>query len=267
MRLPTRGSRKAPGRFRFAVPALITVWLAAGNGRAQLQVRLELEHRSFMVGEPFMARVLVENQGSTPVVLGDAYHNAELFIELVPRGSGPLPEAQRRQVRRDRVIMMGERDTELVEVTSLFEGHAPGTYLLRALMRYEDRLYQSNAIAFDRVRGIEMQSVRRALPGYHDIVLLYSLRYTRRDAGEVAFLVIEDSATGDNYGTFTLGPSVRVNPPAISFDSQGRAVVVHQSGRNRFTRSVVSADRDGAAFVAQTHHLPDGKPYPGQERR
>lgn len=258
-----RGLRLTGGVLRLACVLLSGLaWLACADASAQIRLGITLEHRSYMVGEVCAAKIVIQNQINTPLVFADVYHNAELFVELVSDGSIDLPEAARRSVSRDLVIMPGGEATELVEISSLFDLKKPGGYRLRAMLRYEDSLFRSNPIAFDLVTGVEILSVKRSLSGYYDIELDYSLRYWRRSDSVHAFLVVRDSSSGSIYGTFFLGPILPVNAPAIRFDEKGRAVVVHQSGRNRYTRSVIDVDRNGASFVAQTQHLPDGRPYP-----
>lgn len=229
---------------------------------AQLSLDLTLEHRSYVIGEVFTARVRMRNELDVPLVFDDEYRNAELFVELVRDRSSGVSEADRQPITRQTVIMPGTDKLELVEITSLFNLMQPGGYRLRVGIRHEDYLYLSASVGFDLVQGIEMLSVRRGLSGYRDVDLEYSLRYWRRSGSEHAFFVIRNTRGGSLYGTFRLGPVVRVNPPAIRFDKDGRAVAVHQSGRNRFTRSVFEVDSSGAVLVGQTHHLEDGSPYP-----
>jgi len=247
-----------------AVSALLGLVMSlAAPAVAQIELGISLEHRAYMAGEAFTARVVVQNGLDIPLVFDDEYSNAELFVEMVRDKSAGAPESDRRTISRQTVIMPGNKTLELVEITSLFNLTRTGGHRLRAGVRYEGYLYLSQPVGFDLVQGIEMLSVRRGLSGYHEVMLEYSLRYWKRTGGEQAFFVIKDVNSGIVYGTFRLGPVVRVNPPAIRFDSQGRAVVVHQSGRNRFTRSVVEVDSGGAVLVAQTHHLEDGRQYPG----
>jgi hypothetical protein len=245
------------------IPLLLGVLLASAvTASAQLEISVVLEHNSFILGEAFTARVRVRNELDVPLVLDDDYPNAELFVELVREKSSGISESDRQPVRRQTVIMPGTDKLELVEITSLFNLARLGGYRLRVGVQHDGHVYRSAPTGFDLVEGIEMLTVRRGLRGYRDVDLTYSLRYWRRSGGEHAFFVIKDNASGAVYGTFRLGPVVRVNPPAIRFDKDGRAIVVHQSGRNRFTRSVIDVDSAGARMEGQTHHLEDGSPYP-----
>lgn len=240
----------------------ILVLMAVRPVCAQVQLAVSLEHPAYVTGEAFAAKVRIENLLNVPMVFDKEYHNAELLIELIGTRSGVAPESERKVVSRDTVVMPAQKCVELVEITSLFQLREPGGYRVRAGIRYDGRLYLSHPVAFDLVRGVEILSVNRGLPGYLETDLHYSLRFWKRSGSEHAFFVVEDAESGIIYGTFFLGPIVRVNPPVIRFDEQGAAVVVHQSGRNRFTRSVIAVDPNGAELTAQTYHLADGSAYP-----
>ncbi len=247
--------------------AMLICGALAAPALAQFRIGVSLEHRAYMRGEPFAATVVIENHLSVPLVFGDEFSNAELMLEVVKdRSTGPAA-SNRVPIRRDTVIMPGEKAIELVEVTSLFDLRETGGYQVRVVIRYEGELILSHLLGFDIVSGIEMASARRSLPGFHDIDLEYSLRYFKRGQSEYAFVVIRDLATDVIYGTFLLGPVVRVNDPALQFDREGRLTVVHQSGRTRFTRSVLEVHRAGATLTAQTHHLASGEAFPESERR
>ncbi len=239
--------------------------LPAAEVWGQVRVGLDVDNRTVMENEPIVLTVVVENESEVPFVFNKVYNNAEIQVSVsrVASGAEPLFET----IDREFVIMPGDRSTNLVELTSLEDMRTPGTYKVQARVKHEDRAYQSQALAFDVVRGIQIASRARPLSGYSGVRLSYSLRYCSREGSEYAFLVIEDAERGVSYGTFLLGPIVRVSEPAMQFDSRGRMVVAHQSGRNRFTRSVISVGPDGAAFESQSHHLPSGKPYPKAPRR
>ena len=239
---------------------LLAMMMLATGAWAQVRIGVELEYRTIMVNEPAVVTIVVQNDAEAPFVFNKVYNNAELLVSVVRTQTAVAPRFE--LLEREFVIMPGDRSTNLVELTSLTDMRVAGTYKVQARIRYDGHVYTSRAQAFDVVRGIELASRSRPLVGYRSPSLTYSLRYCSRDTSESAFLLIEDSARDVSYGTFMLGPIVRASPPAMNFDDKGRVVVAHQSGRDRFTRSVIKANRDGATFVSQTHHKPDGSPYP-----
>ncbi len=232
---------------------------------AQVEVGLSLESRSFMKGESVALKVVVRNESDTPLVFNEVYRNAEMFVAVyrTPLRSDPTFQA----LDREFVIMPEDDAEELVELTSLGNLYEAGGYAVQVQVRYDGNRYTSRPLAFDIVQGIELASLRRSLSGYAGRKIYYSLRYCSRDGSEYAFLVVSDPDKGITYGTLKLGPIVRIHPPAMKFDADGSLVVVHQSGRERFSRSVIRADFDGCVLESQSHLLEDGTPFPRETVR
>jgi hypothetical protein len=216
------------------------------------------------VGESVTATIELQSQSSIPFVFGSEHHNAELFLEIAPIHAGTgVPD--RRPVTRDIILMPRNTHRDVVEVSTIFDFLRPGNYRLNVLVRHEGMLFRSVFFAFDVVSGIELLSFRHVLPGYHDVEAVYSFRYATRDGREDAFMVIETPDGRSIYGTFALGPLLRLYQPIIRAREDGSIVAVHQSGNNRFTRSAFLVDRGGAQFVGQRHFRPDGSAI-GAER-
>lgn len=237
------------------------VWLGlsmavtAPSAMGQVLVGLDLEHRTIMESEPAVIKVVVQNDAATPLVFNEIYNNAELRLSIHRvRGGG---EPIYKMLKRNFVIMPGDRNIELVEMTSCWDIKMPATYQVRAQVRHEGQVYTSRPQAFDVVHGIELKRINRPLEGAPGSMLTYSLRYCTREGMEFVFVVVTDDERDMSYGTFKLGPIVRASAPAMRFDNQGRLLVAHQSGRYRFTRSVIVAHEDGAVFAEQTHHNVD----------
>jgi len=128
-----------------------------------------------------------------------------------------------------------------------------GKYLVYATAERGGKSYASNQVMVEVVNGIELRSVTKAAPGGSGRVLTYSLRYWARNRGEFLFLRVDDKENRMNYGVYLLGPLVRVFAPAIEVDRNGRITVVHQSGADRFSKTVFQFTDAGMQFVEQTH--------------
>lgn len=246
---------------RWRQAGLVGLVVLLGQGaQAQIRVGAQLERRSFVVGESITVRTTMENQFSVPLVLGKEDGNTEMLLEISSsRSSGP-PERNRRLVKRDLVIMPREKARGVIEATTLFSYLEPGSYRIRLVLRHEGSTYSSQPYDFDVVNGMEMTSLWHIMSGYDDVEMRYSVRYANREGREEAFFVIERPSTATWFGTHGLGPILRVYRPLIRMVDDGNVVVVHQSGRNRFTRSTFSVDRNGSRFVEQRHFRPNGEP-------
>jgi hypothetical protein len=76
------------------------------------------------------------------------------------------------------------------------------------------------------------------------------------------FLTIVESASGMSYGVFDLGLLVRVSAPTVMVEGSDRVKVNHQSGPDRYTKTVFESRLDSVRFIDQTYHLANGDPYP-----
>ncbi len=234
-------------------------FLQAG-AMGQVRLGVTVPRRSFVLGEPIMATLTLQNQSMRPLVVDRDHYNAELFVEVSGGSLGRRNAPVRRRVYRDFVIMPNASIRDVVEITSLYEYLGPGNYQLNVVMHYEDRSFYSEPFAFDIVSGLEMRSFRQMLPDYSDIELIYSFRYATREGREEAFMVIQSADGRSLYGTFSLGPLLRLYRPVIRARDDGSVVVVHQSGHNRFSRSIFMVERTGAMLIEQRHFRPDGTP-------
>ena len=98
-----------------AVLLLVGVLTASAiTASAQVNVGLSLEHRSYIVGEAFTARVRVRNETNIPLVFGDEYRNAEFFVELLRDRAGSVSTADRQPISRQTVVMPENEKQELV---------------------------------------------------------------------------------------------------------------------------------------------------------
>lgn len=240
--------------------AVAVLFTGMTTAQGQVQVGISLPRRSYMVGETITARIAIQSQSAVPLVFGKDYHNAEMFLEVGAPRSGRNLAAERKRVQRDLVIMPGMSARDVIELTSLYEFLRPGNYRVLLVVRLDGVSYTSDAFAFDVERGIEMTSLRHMIQGYAEPAVLFSLRYTTRDGREDAFMVIKSAEGESLFGTFSLGPLLRIYNPMIRLRPDGTVAVIHQSGINRFTRSIFAVDRSGADFVEQRHFRPDGTP-------
>lgn len=227
---------------------------------AQIDVKIECDNYKYMIGEAIMARVELGNKTGVPLVFNSSYHNAELEIYLMDDDSSarvPLIE----KVKHEFIIMPGESTKDLVDITSLLKLNTEGSFQIKARVKYDSLIFSSPSKDFSIVRGIEITSLKRSLKGYSSKMLTYSLRYMTRNYGEYVFLIVTDEKNEMRYGTVRLGPIVRIMTPTLSFDEKGQVVIVHQSGRKRFTQSIIDVERDGCDFVEQTNHKRDGSKF------
>lgn len=243
---------------RFSVAALVLLSVfSASMARAQLEVGIKCDANKYIMGEKIVMKMMIRNSTDEPLVFNDVYHNATLELGIIfGRQLDGIPV--RKKLKHDFVVMSGDTITEYISMNELYKFQCQGCYQVSITVHYNGRTYTSAPFGFDVVDGIEILSRKKLLKNHPDIVLTYSLRYLDRNSRETAFIVITDKEHQVLYGTFRLGPILRVHKPVLSFNDDGKLVCVHQSGANRFTRSVISVSANSAKFERQTQHRANG---------
>jgi len=230
---------------------------------ADLRVSLRLDPVSAMASESVTAYVSVLNDGENDFVLDSSDKNNKaraLFVierksdETVDRISGHPPVSKMR-------LAPGEKQEFLADISLLYDIATKGRYVVRAAIEVGDVRYESNPVILDVVRGIEIASISRYVPGYPERVRKYSLRYHGRDKRELLFLCVDEDNGNINCGTFSLGPVVRVVKPTLDLDRNGNIKVTHQTNRDCFICSKFESNRDGVFFIDQSYFDYEGKPY------
>lgn len=231
---------------------------------AQVRVGIALDHDDVLAFEQVMAIATIYNGANTPIVLGETDYNASLTVMLTQAVSNTeaLPSDSHKTLRRPVVIMPGDSHRELIEISDLFDLREEGKYQVTVIVEHDELRYRSRSIIFTVVNGIEIDAVTHPVPGYRDLKLTYSLRYWRRRDTEHLFLSVRDNVRAVSYGVYDLGPLIRFKKPSFRYDLTGSLMVIHQSGRERYTRSKFSISGAGVVFREQDHFLPDGTLYP-----
>jgi hypothetical protein len=235
---------------------------------ADLQLTLQMEHRKLMKCEPITVFVTIRNESESYFVAKGEKENpmARLTFLIVRPGEEALERKDAAPILRGVTIRPGEEQRVMVELSRCYPLGAEGGYTVTAVLDWKGARYTSATMAFSVENGIPLAKVSRQVEGQRDSVRTFSLRYLAREGNERMFLRIDDDTKGYNYGTYDLGPLIRVHKPEINIDHLGNITVVHQRGVDCFAKSVFKSTQEGVTFVDQTYHLQDGAPYPKSQR-
>lgn len=250
----------APGR-GWALAAGLA--LAAATAGAGLQIDCRLAQSTVIQFEPVEAFVTIIN--ATDVELrsdSDAKTGRvplRLEVERHPDGAAGLLDQT--PIVAALTLRPGERREFMVDVAQRHDIRAVGRYLVRAVVLWNGREYRTEATALEVVNGIELAQFSHTVPGYEDRTRLFSLRYWAREQGEHLFLRVDEPETGINYGVFYLGRLVRVFKPVIRPERDGRIVVLHQAGRDLFTRTTFRTTNENVIMTHQDYFDNNGEPY------
>lgn len=249
--------------------SLIGLACLPGLASADLWVGLKLDHSVYLQYERIDAFVTVSNDSEFPLVVStdpkQANAQVDFYIEKAPDSRverlSQKPLVDRFQLDSD------EQGVFTTDLTHFYDLRNMVRYTLWAGVETRGQRWLSNKIIIDVVKGLDLNSVTRAVPGYADVERIYSLRYWAREKKEFLFLSVDEEPSGMNYGVVELGPLVRVLNPLIEVDRHGNVKTWHQSGVDMFTKTTFKSTRDGVEFSDQSFHTADGSAYPFRRPR
>ncbi len=237
--------------------------LCAVNVWADVHVSLKLEHVEYLQYEKVTAFVTIYNDDDYKVVLDSSKTNRADELRFTIRYAMKKPA-----VRINRLPLVdylelkpGEKKTLMIDLTRWYSLSKVGSYDVFVELEHGGRVWSSKRMLIDVVDGIETTSVTRSIPGDPNRIRKYSLRYWNRNQKEYLFLRAEEPQSEIVYGVFLLGGLIRVFKPVIDVDRKGNITVLHQSGRNMFTKTTFKSESYAVNFIDQIYLNEQGVPY------
>lgn len=233
---------------------------------ADVQVYLQLEHSEYLQYEKLTAFVTIFNDEDYKVVIDSSKtnRNDELKFRIRRNFKEDTIRINRNALIDYMELKPGEKKSMIIDLTMWYSLSPVGSYHIVAELDHGGRKWTSKGYLVDVVDGIELASSQRSIPGDPNRIRRYSLRYWTRDRKEHLFLRSEEPANDIVYGVFYLGSLIRVFTPQLEVDRSGKVTVVHQSGRNMFTKTTFMTQSHAVKFVDQVYITEDGVPYTGK---
>ena len=236
---------------------------------AGLNVRLDLECASIVQFEELNATLKIKNITGTSLIISKDQSAADAVVTFVIERNEydvvkPLSE---RPFVNSLLIKSNKEGLIKVDLSQWYNLFKTGRYVVHANVEWRGKVYNSNDMMIDVVRGLEILKKEYSVIGYDDKMRTLSLRYWRRNQAEFLFLRVDDDDEDVNYGVFRLGLVIRFHKPTITIDRYGYVTVLHQSGPDRFTRSGFKMERDEVKYIGQCDQKEDGTPYPKTQKR
>ena len=233
--------------------AASVVFFAASAALAQsLGFEVEMKHTSYVVGEPVLASVTIENHGFRPVHLTDfgPFKENRLFFEISQQPQVYLKQRREGKIITDIELEKDEGTSCGVNLSEWYNLLAPGSYRIRAVLILGNERYESPMTGFDIVPGIELASETQFIQGRPPIERKLLLVYWSRDGKDVAFLRAWD-ANGTTYGTLELGSLIRNRKPVLQRVEETTYYVHRQVTSDAFRRAEIISDATGVSVKEQ----------------
>ena len=236
-----------------ATGAALACLLSAGCAYAQMSVSLDLNQRVYIVGEAIRADLRVVNHATTPFVVGPGgFRQNALFFQIVDSHHEMLESAQAQVPMISELVLPGsETYRGAFELDEWYPLGRPGSYIVTAMVRRDDRRYDSVSRAIDIVPGLELKTAIQLFADRPDSQRKLSLVYFMRKQSEYLFLRITDTPGDRTWSTLELGQLLRTTPPTIEVSADGIATILHRATRDVYLKTRVRSTVHGVELVGQ----------------
>ncbi len=243
----------SPSLHRRRLAAAALALLAASSLRAQsLGFAVEMKHPAYVVGEPVLAAVTIENHGFRPVNITNfgPFKENRLFFEISQTPQVYLKQRREGKIITELELEKDEGSTCGVNLSEWYNLLSPGTYRIRAVLLLGNERYESPMTGFDIVPGIELAKATQYLQGRPPIERTLLLVYWSRGGKDVAFLRAWD-ANGRTYGTLEIGSLLRNRKPVLQKVNDTTYYVHRQVTSDALQRAEIVSDVSGVSLKEQ----------------
>ncbi len=231
--------------------------LLAGCVGAQMAVDLKLSQSVYILGEAIRADVSIVNHATTPFLVGDgaAPLNGLSFRVTDNRRDLLAPSQPQEAMIAKLLLLGGATHRAAFELDEWYPLGRPGSYLVTAHVRRDDRLYESVTRAIDIVPGLEMKSAIQLFADRPEAQRKLSLVYFMRRQAEYLFLRITDTPGDRTWTTLELGQLLRTTPPTMEVSADGVATITQRATQDVYLKTRVKSTVTGVELLGQEQFL------------
>jgi hypothetical protein len=216
-----------------------SILLASAAFSQQIDIRLNLTHTVFIIGEPIVVEVTFVNMTRNPITISDDSPD-KILIEISRDSQYDELELQNDQpLFKTNVVASGQTFKQSVELDKWFALYETGKYLLRAVVVKDGMRYETIKKTFDIVPGIPLKEGIQMFVNKQHLQRKFHLVYWMRNQENRLFLRIEDSPTGQAWDTIDLGVLSKTGEPKLDISPKGEVTVIHRATQEAFIRTLI----------------------------
>jgi hypothetical protein len=232
---------------------LSIVLLLAGYAGAQMTVDMNLNQSVYILGEAVRADVRIVNHATTPLIVGPGgYRQNGLFFQITDGRHDTLePSQPGTPMISDLRLPGGETYRSAFELDEWYPMGKAGSYIVTAMVRRDDRRYETTSRAIDIVPGLEIKTAIQLFADRPDFQRKLSLVYFMRRQAEFLFLRITDTPGDRTWSTLELGKLLRTTPPTIEVTNDGVITIFHRATQDVYLKTRMKSTANGVELVGQ----------------
>lgn len=229
-----------PGKFSLVALALLGLFALFGAERAAAQIKVELsfKRRLFVLYEPIVAVVSINNLSGRPLVLDNKDEQRWFGFAIETEDGRPVPPINPNYEVDPVAIAPGEKLTRAVNLTPLFPLQEFGSYRVKATVYASafGRFFSSIPETIEMTDGRQIWQEVVGVPGGEGppelrTITLLSHKLSRSTR---LYARIEDKQRGKIFAMHQLGPFLTFGRPDVMLDLRNEIHVLQNSAPKQF---------------------------------
>jgi hypothetical protein len=224
-----------------AAAMVVLCLLAAENCSAQIKVDLSFKRKLYVLYEPLVAVVSIENLSGRPLLLDNSEENRWFGFTIETEDGRPVPPNNPNYELAPVAIEPGERLTRAVNLTPLFPMQEFGAYRVKATIYAASfgRFFSSAPLAVEITDGRPIWQEVVGMPGADGPPELRTVTLLTHKLSRSTRLYarIEDKQNGKIYAMHQLGPFLTFGRPDVMLDLRNELHILQNSAPKQFLYS------------------------------
>ncbi len=238
-----------------ALPVAILLVLLAGNAYAQVRVELSFKRSLYVLYEPIIATVSIDNLSGKPLLLENSGSNKWFGFNIETADGRIVPPVNADYELAPAAIGPGEKLSRAVNLTPLFPLRDPGPCRVKASVYVAEfgRYFSSAPLTVEITEGRPIWQQVVGVPGGGGrpelrTITLLSHRLSRTTR---LYARIEDKENGKIYAMHQLGPFLTFGSPDVMLDVRNEIHILQNSAPKQFLYTHLGLQ--GEVFVQQAY--------------
>lgn len=263
MRLQLRGARPA----WLVLFGLLVLCLLAEHAAAQVRVDVSVRRKLYVLYEPLVAVVTINNLSGRPLLLEDSDHHRWFGFNIEGDDGRIVSPVHPDYSLAPAAVGPGEKLTRAVNLTPLFPMHEFGLYRIKATVYVEafGRYFSSPPMAVEITDGRPIWQEVVGVPGADGkpelrTITLLSHKLSRSTR---LYVRIEDRERGRVYATHSLGQFLTFGRPEVLLDADNQIHILQNTLPKQFLYTHLSLD--GEVLAQQAYMEAGTRPRLGKQ--
>ncbi|MBE2181277.1 MAG: hypothetical protein IAE97_12490 [Chthoniobacterales bacterium] len=205
---------------------------------AQVRVDISFKRKLYVLYEPLIATVTINNLSGRPLLLEDAEHHRWFGFTIEAADGRLIPPINPDYSLAPAAVGPGEKLSRAVNLTPLFPLDEFGLYRVKATVYAPsfDRYFSSPPLAVEITEGRPIWQEVVGVPGDSGrpelrTITLLSHKLSRSTR---LYVRIEDKERGKIYATHQLGPFLTFGTPEVMLDARNEIHILQNSAPKQF---------------------------------